>query len=215
MPSLKLAISSTIAPPRFLLFLVLLVAGVPLASMLGLQHGLLLSFDVAAGMFLLSLLPLLGSRTADDMRRRSRENDANRVLLLAVTGAVMTVILVAVAAELGQKQQPDGSIAALIVATLLIAWLFSNSVYALHYAHIFYLQAPEGGKDCGGLDFPGTEEPDYWDFVYFAFTLGMTFQTSDVAMTAAHVRRVATFHCLAAFIFNIGILAFSINVLGG
>ncbi|WP_157215030.1 DUF1345 domain-containing protein [Flavisphingomonas formosensis] len=215
MPNLSLAISSTIAPPRFLVFGGLLIAGIPIASRLGLQHGLLLSFDVAAGVFLLSLLPLLRSRTADDMRRRSKENDANRALLLGITGAVMTVILVAVAAELSQKQQTDGYAIALIVSTLLIAWLFSNSVYALHYAHIFYLENPEGEADCGGLDFPGTKEPDYWDFVYFAFTLGMTFQTSDVDMTQGHMRRVATFHCLAAFIFNIGILAFSINVLGG
>jgi len=215
MTGLTLAIGTRIAPVRFLIFGVLLIAGVPLAAKLGLQHGLLLAFDVAAVVFLLSLIPLLRSRSADDMRRRSKENDANRVLLLVVTCAVVIVILVAVAAELTQKQQSNGYAVALIVATLLIAWLFSNSVYALHYAHIFYLRAPEGGKDCGGLEFPGTDEPDYWDFVYFAFTLGMTFQTSDVDMTAGHMRRVATFHCLAAFVFNIGILAFSINVLGG
>ena len=212
---MKLALGNRIAPPRFLLFLFLFLGGVPIASVLGLQHGLLLAFDVAAGVFLLSLLPLLRNRTADDMRLAARRNDANRVLLLALTGAVTTVILVAVAAELTQKGQQHAGSVTLIVVTLLIAWLFSNSVYALHYAHIFYLENPEEKGDCGGLEFPGTDEPDYWDFVYFSFTLGMTFQTSDVQINVGHMRRVATFHSLAAFIFNIGILAFSINVLGG
>ena len=62
---------------------------------------------------------------------------------------------------------------------------------------------------------PGTDEPDYWDFVYFAFTLGMTFQTSDVSITDRRIRRVVLGHSLAAFVFNLGVLAFTINVLGG
>jgi uncharacterized membrane protein len=65
-----------------------------------------------------------------------------------------------------------------------------------------------------GLDFPGTPEPDYWDFVYFAFTCGMAFATSDVQVTSKHMRRLVTVHSLAAFAFNIGVLAFTINVLG-
>ena len=101
---------------------------------------------------------------------------------------------------------------ALIIATLLIAWLFSNMVYALHYAHLFYSQ--DKGGDVGGLDFPGDGDPDYGDFIYFAFTLGMTFQTSDVAIPGRPIRRTAILHCFAAFVFNIGVLAFTINVLG-
>ena len=66
----------------------------------------------------------------------------------------------------------------------------------------------------GGLDFKQKALPGYADFVYFAFTLGMTFQTSDTAITSGGYRRVATFHCFAAFVFNIGVLAFTINVLG-
>ena len=67
---------------------------------------------------------------------------------------------------------------------------------------------------CAGLDFPGTPEPNYWDFVYFSFTCGMAFATSDVAISDQHIRRIVTVHCLAAFAFNIGVLAFTINVLG-
>jgi uncharacterized membrane protein len=99
-------------------------------------------------------------------------------------------------------------------ATLALSWLFSNTVYALHYAHLFYTD-DASGKDSGGIDVPKCDEPDYWDFLYFSFTLGMTFQTSDVEITSAPVRRTTIGHSLAAFVFNIGVLAFTINVLGG
>jgi uncharacterized membrane protein len=79
---------------------------------------------------------------------------------------------------------------------------------------MFYRADSKSGDDCGGIEMPGTKEPDYWDFVYFSFTLGMTFQTSDTAVTSGVFRRVIIFHCLAAFVFNIGVLAFTINVLG-
>jgi uncharacterized membrane protein len=73
-----------------------------------------------------------------------------------------------------------------------------------------YVDAPAG---CAGFRFPGTAEPVYWDFVYFAFTCGMAFATSDVEVTNQKIRKVVTFHCLAAFAFNIGVLAFTVNLL--
>src|SRR5690606_33098104 len=138
----------------------------------------------------------------------------NRATLLVLTGSVMFVILVAIAAELRGRGATPPATVILIIATLAIAWLFSNIVYALHYAHLFYTRTAHGG-DHGGLGFPKNSEPDYWDFAYFAFTLGMTFQTSDVEIDDAGIRRTVLFHCLAAFAFNIGVLAFTINILGG
>jgi uncharacterized membrane protein len=121
----------------------------------------------------------------------------------------MAALLTAIAAEtVGQNPQPFTK--SLIILTLALAWLFSNTIYALHYAHLAYMKPDIG---CSGLHFPGTKEPDYWDFVYFAFTCGMAFATSDVEVTDQHIRRVVTVHCLAAFAFNIGVLAFTINVL--
>ena len=67
---------------------------------------------------------------------------------------------------------------------------------------------------CSGFHFPGTDSPVYSDFVYFAFTCGMAFATSDVQISNQHIRKIVTMHCLAAFVFNIGVLAFTINVLG-
>jgi uncharacterized membrane protein len=100
----------------------------------------------------------------------------------------------------------------LIVGTLALAWFFANTVFALHYAHLYYLPGKEG--DRGGLRIPDTRTPDYWDFIYFSFTLGMTFQTSDVAVTGSHIRKVVLGHTMVAFLFNIGVLAFVVNALG-
>lgn len=202
-----------IAPPRFLLFIVSAVVGIGLGnSFLGWRQGTMIGFDVAAAVFLLSCISLLNNKT-DSMRLAARRNDANRAVLLAISVAVSLAVLVAVAAELSQQGKRNAGEIVLVIATLALAWLFSNTVYALHYAHMFYVS--RHGKDCGGLGFPDTDEPDYWDFVYFAFCLGMTFQTSDVEMTDGRFRRVSTFHCLAAFVFNLGVIAFTIQVLGG
>lgn len=208
-------IGTRVAPPRFLAFVAAFVVGLTvLIPMLGQGRGTMAAFDIAATLFLLLAAMLLRRGSADEMRSATRANDANRPLLLAMTFATMVTILVAVASELSGKQDKHAII--LIIATLVLAWLFSNTIWALHYAHLFYLDdSDDGGDDAGGLDFPDCKEPDYWDFLYFSYTLGMTFQTSDVQITARRVRKVATGQCLAAFVFNLGVLAFTINVLGG
>jgi len=206
-------IGRRIAPPRFALFV--LVFGLGLATLIplfGTGRGVMAAFDIAAALFLGVVAPLFRHGEADRMRRTARDNDANRALLLGLTGVTMAVILVAVAGEL--KGRNDALAIALVITTLVLAWLFSNLVYALHYAHLYYL-AGETSEDAGGLDFPECDKPDYWDFLYFSATLGMTFQTSDVSITSRRIRRVVTGHCLAAFVFNLGVIAFSINVLGG
>lgn len=209
----KLGIGNRIAPLRFILFVVGAIgAAAALTMWLTLQQSVMAGFDIAAAGFLVSLWPLFDDDAAQ-MRSRSQANDANRAVLLGITGLVMIVILVSVGFELSGK--PNGLAIALVIGTLAIAWLFSNTVYAMHYAHLFYAREKGKRSDCGGIDFPDTKEPDYWDFLYFAWTLGMTFQTSDVSISSRHVRKVATFHCLAAFVFNLGVLAFTINTLGG
>jgi uncharacterized membrane protein len=212
--SARRAIGNRIAPPRFILFLALLIPGGLFAGLhWGWRFGVLTGFDVAAAVFLGSLLPLFG-QDVDAIRRTAAQNDANRVLLLAVTGVVMAAVLTAVGAELQKGDPLSGQEKALVVGTLALAWLFSNMVYALHYAHLFYSRARGTDGDEGGVDFSGSGKPVYSDFVYFAFTLGMTFQTSDTAVTTTRVRRIVTAHCFAAFVFNLGVLAFTINVLG-
>jgi uncharacterized membrane protein len=212
----KFGLGHRVAPPRFLAFLIISAIGFAIAiRSAGWSHAALIGFDAGALVFLLSCAPLLNN-PPDSMREAAKRNDANRAMLLAVTAVVTSTVLVAIAVELAQKGAAKPPTIILIIGTLLLAWLFSNLVYALHYAHLFYRADDDGEGDSGGIDFSGhCDEPDYWDFIYFAFTLGMTFQTSDTGVSSRFIRRTVTFHCFAAFIFNIGVLAFTINVLGG
>lgn len=204
-------VGNRLAPAHFILFAVVAVLASSLAwLMMGeMRRAIMLGFDVAAMLFLLSVAPLLRTREGASIRAHARQNDANRAVLLGITFIVMVVLFAAIATET-LRHSPEPFTKLLIVFTLGIAWLFSNTVYALHYAHLAYSDETK----CAGLSFPGTEEPLYWDFLYFAFTLGMTFQTSDVTISDQAIRRVVTMHALAAFAFNIGVLAFTINVLG-
>lgn len=210
----KLAVGRHIAPVRFLLFAAVFagVAGALAALGDGSRTALLMGFDAAALVFLAASLTLLRS-DAEQMRGRAVDNDANRAGLLAISVLLSLVVLFAVGTLIASPEKLDRGDIVLIVATLLLAWLFANMVFTLHYAHLYYLQ--EGGRDRGGLEVPGVKEPGYWDFLYFSFTLGMTFQTSDVTISGAHMRRVALGHCMAAFVFNMGILAFTVNAIGG
>jgi len=207
-------LGNRIAPGRFILFFAVLVGAIAVPLAIGLgewHHAVLGGFDVAAVTFLLSCLPLLRSDAAT-MRAHAAQNDANRLGLLLITALIGVVILVTVASVLGEGGAPTPPVVVLIVGTLLIAWLFANTVFALHYGHLYY--GRKGRGDFGGLEFPGTKEPDYPDLLYFSFTLGMTFQTSDVTVSDRHMRRIVLMQSIASFVFNIGILAFTINALG-
>lgn len=202
-----------IFPWRYGMFLALLATAAPVALVLPWHEAVMTGFDIAAVAFLVSVASLLNA-DAGTMRRNARDNDANRGVMLLLTAIVSAVILVAVGVAVVAQKAPDAASIALLLFTLVIAWIFSNMVYAMHYAHICYITVGDS-PEAGGIDFPNTDEPNYWDFIYFAFTLGMTFQTSDVSITNTAVRKVAIFHCLAAFVFNIGVIAFTINILGG
>jgi uncharacterized membrane protein len=105
----------------------------------------------------------------------------------------------------------------LAISAVIVSWWLLHTIFTLKYAHQYYDTTTDDGKTKpgGGLEFPGNEEPDYLDFVYFSFVLGMTFQVSDVVITSKHIRRLATMHGLLSFAYNTAILALSINVISG
>jgi uncharacterized membrane protein len=212
-------IGNRIAPKRFLMFVALLVAGYfayraawPATKW---SEGAAMAFDGAAIVFLASLIPLLSDSDPRAIRAHAAKNDANRVLILLVTSLLTVVAMAAIAGELEGARNGQVSSIVKLVGTLLLVWLFANSVYALHYAHAYYTRNDETESDQGGIEFPGTKYPNYDDFLYFSCTLGMTFQTSDTNITATGIRRIALLHSFAAFVFSIGVIAFTINVLGG
>ena len=96
------------------------------------------------------------------------------------------------------------------MVTILLSWAFMHTIFALHYAHEFYGE----GRDAkvGGLVFPGTGEPDYWDFLYFSLVIAMTSQVSDVQISSRSIRRLATIHGAISFFFNLTVLALTVNM---
>jgi uncharacterized membrane protein len=203
-----------IAPWRFLLFFaILLVAGIAAATAGAmLSRALLIGFDVAAVTFLASYSPTF-CYDAKRIRVEAARNDANRVVLLFLSFLLTMIILAVLVGELAQKGPIPPIDKIIVTVSLVLVWTFGNAVYALHYAHLYYT-ADDGGRDCAGLEFPKMREPLMADFAYFAFTLGVAVQTSDVAITSAHIRKVVTVHCVVGFFFNLGVLALTVNVLG-
>ena len=206
------AAMSRIPHLRFLIFLAVFAAAtLALALRLPLESALILGFDLGAAVFLLSALPLWRADGAKAARARAARDDGGRAFLLLTAAAVLVAILLAMARLAGEKG--GGGQAVLVWATLVLAWLFANLVCAFHYGHLFYDRV--GEKDAGGIVFPEGGEPVFADFVYFAFTIGMTCQTADLAISSRAIRRAVTLHGLFAFFFNLGVLAFAVNVLAG
>ena len=201
--------------PRYVLFIALLLsAAATLSQIIPIRESLLLGFDVAVAGFALSCAKLWLHGDAHVLRREARDNDAGRGLLLMLTLLIGAIVLVTLATLVLERAMIGAEIISLLVISLLASWLFVNLIFAFHYARLYFDtdDRVEGG-DRGGLQFPGTVTPVFSDFVNFAFVIGMTSQTADIAITSHHMRRVATLQGLFAFIFNLGILALTVNVL--
>ena len=185
-------LGNRLAPPRFIAFALLLPAGVALWLWLNpaalWQDALAMGFDLAAALFLLSLLPLLRRSSVAEMRRHADQNDANRTLIVVISTLLALVVMAAISGELEAASGGDRMAMIKLLVTLVLAWLFANSVYALHYAHMFYSREEGTGKDAGGIDFPGTDTPDYRDFLYFAGTIGMI-RPSGVFIASPQIRK--------------------------
>ena len=166
----------------------------------------------------LALAWLVIVRTPQPMiRARATEQDISRRLISIFVVIAASVALFAVAFLLGtNKSAPQPHLTAHLVLTLgtvIFSWMLVHTVFGLHYAHVFYGDSDELGQDrhAGGLDFPGHHAPNYFDFAYFAFVIGMTFQVSDVQITSRKLRRLTLLHSVLSFAFNTIILALLIN----
>lgn len=169
----------------------------------------LVAFDIAAVIFLGSTLYILGGSTVASMRLRARKEDAGYWGFLLNGAAAAVVALIALGMQLHASEAGGLLDILLAAATLLLSWLFLNTIFALHYAHEFY---GDGNGKGGGLEFPGTKQPDYGDFLYFSFVIGMTFQVSDVEISDRGIRRVVLAHAMISFLFNVIVIALSVNV---
>ena len=152
------------------------------------------------------------------VRERAHTQHEGRHAVLALGLAAVLWSLGAIASQLAALRTLHGLARsgplALVVLTVATSWLFTQVLFALHYAHDYYvaLARPPGRKP---MDFPGTEEPDYGDFLYAACVIGTSGQTADVAFTDSRARRLAALHCVIAFVFNTTTLALGVNIAAG
>ncbi len=169
---------------------------------------LLVGWDIYVGLYLALVGHLMSGADIERIRARAAVEDEGQFAILVLTVVAALASLGAIFSELGTGTGRRPAHIVVAALTILLSWAFIHTIFALHYAHEFY------DEDIGGgLAFPGGEtEPDYWDFVYFSFVIGMTSQVSDVSVTHKEIRRTVAAHGVVSFIFNAALLALTVNI---
>jgi len=178
------------------------------------------AWDIGVTFTIVLLFFALRRASASAMKQNAIRQDAGKWAVLAFTMLAATASLVVITLEMPLVKSAHGIDqlwrVLLVIYTLVLSWAFMHTIFALHYAHDYYMGVDvtkhKSNVGTSRLIFPGEQLPRYGDFLYFSFTIGMTFQVSDVQITDAEVRRVALGHGIAAFFYTTGILALSINL---
>jgi uncharacterized membrane protein len=178
---------------------------------------LLMAWDGAAGLYLTLAVVMMSRSSTDRIRYRAGLQDEGQVLILILAAITAMISLGGTMAEMAAAKSLKGDGGwqhiALAGLTVLLSWTFAHTIFAIHYAHEYF--AGSEGDLAEGLEFPGHEPPDYWDFVYYSFVIGTATATADVNVTSKNMRRITTLHCVFAFFFNTTILALTVNVGAG
>jgi uncharacterized membrane protein len=168
--------------------------------------------------FLTLVVFMMNSATPEKTNYRAQRQEAQHiaVFLLVVITACTSIFAIALM-QANNQNSPDLLLeVTLSIVAVICSWFLTHTMFALHYATCYYRRdlSQETGY-AGGIDFPGETEPDYWDFMYFSFTLGMTAQTSDVVIPSRCLRRLGIVHGGVSFFFYMVIIASSVNVASG
>lgn len=181
------------------------------------EFAVILAGDIFFIVYLYFQLRLAAMANLDKLRLRARSEDEGIVLIVGLTIGAIAFSFYSIFSILNGPNTTAAHLATAIIS-IPLGWIVFNTLFAFHYARLYY--APAGvdsnadGKedDKGGLIFPDTPEPVIWDFFYFSFCLGATFQTSDVNVRTTDFRMVMMFHSIASFVFNTTLLALAINL---
>lgn len=194
------------------------IAGLLLLSFLPgdwrISTRLLVGWDFASFIYLAIAVGIMRHFDIKRVQIRADEADEGGALILVLTIATALASLAAIVIELGSAhaaQSPNARHVAFVLAavTVILSWTLIHTIFTFHYTHLFYRGPGERGH---GLDFPGDPRPDYWDFMYFSFVVGMTFQVSDVQVTGKKMRRLVVAHGVVSFLFNVAIIALTVNI---
>jgi uncharacterized membrane protein len=177
----------------------------------------IVAWNVTTWLYLILAGIMIKHTSHAQMKLRAKKQNEGKyaVLTMVVVAAIMS--LVAIILELGIVKEINGFLRsahiALTILTILSSWAFTQTMFALHYAHDFYKALDEGKN--GGLLFPNQKLPDYLDFLYFACVIGTSGQTADVSFTSQSMRKVGLIHSVLAFFFNTSLVALMINIASG
>jgi uncharacterized membrane protein len=178
------------------------------------QLAVLIGWDAAAAFIVGSVWTFLPVLDSTATQRVALREDDSRALVDVVVVVACLISLVGVLLGLARARQQDGVVAIVLtsvaVFTVFLSWFTVHTLFVLRYARLYY------SGSLGGIDFQGNDElPDYLDFVYVSFTVGMTFQVSDTGIAQRTIRRAVIRHALLSYVFGTVIVGIVINVLGG
>lgn len=191
-----------------------------LAMLVGLASGYWLGWvravTIAANFFFVTYLIVtlikVPKLTGAYLKTHAAASDAPVLLIFLATLGTVAAAVLSLFIVINANEPPGALQYTLALLSVPLGWFTIHLMAAIHYAHLFW-QPPVGeGKPRRGLDFPGTKEPAGWDFVYFSYVIGMTAQTSDVAIDGQHMRRFNLMHAIASFFFNTVLVAAAVNV---
>lgn len=196
-----------------------LVAGMALGLVcpgLPLRERLLAGWCLATTLFVVIVSYKLARMSPERFSRRTDALDEGAVTILILSMLAAALGFAGVIFELQASHAHDGTSAlslSLMVATIVCSWFFIHTIFAIHYAHVYYNGS---GRGKASLDFGGdTDPPDYWDFVYFSVAIGASSATSDTNLRSRTMRRIVAAHAVFSFFFNATVLALAINIAAG
>jgi uncharacterized membrane protein len=193
--------------------LVALVVAVPAALLSPWQLSVLVGWDVAAIVFIgwtwLRVGRLDGEATRTHAQREDTGRDANRALMSLAAVASLAGVILALALGYRVHGALSGVLTATAISTVIVSWTLVHTLFTLRYADLYY------GGDPGGIDFNSETPPDFRDFAYVSFTVGMTYQIADTSVTDNRLRRVVLVHSLLSYLFGAVIIGLAINLLAG
>ena len=169
---------------------------------------LIASGDIFFVAYLLTMAVLVAQITPQELCRKSAEQDEGIFLVVAIALVIIGFCCAAIISVLNERHGPVGVTLMLALAGAPLGWLTLHTIAAFHYARLYY--APAAGPP---LQFPNTQEPGVWEFIYYSFVVGMTAQVSDVQVLSTKLRRATLGHALVSFFFNTAIIAMAVNAI--
>ena len=208
------------------LFSCLLLGALSFAVLPGNWHfasRALIGWNCGMATYLVLVSWMMHRSSPHSIRRRAAAEDEGQLFILVMSALAAVASIAAIIAELGTVKDMSGATKslhiALAIVTIFTSWAFIHVMFALHYAHEYYLEADARKFDAdglrGGLTFPDDDKPTYGDFLYFSFAIGCAAATSDTNVTSKPMRRIVAAHSALSFFFNATVLALTINIAAG